>query len=119
MDATYNSTQDIIYAINNPEPASRLVRLVNGHKEALKTLSEIFKKSNPPAVPLRVPVREVGQKKLQYMNREGTQMKRALQKNKFNNVEPLRVTIVEAYRDELQPANQSKIPIFSQSEARI
>ena len=120
MDATYHAAQDIIYALQNPEPASTLVKLGNGQKEALKNLAEIFRKVNPPAVPPRLPVREVGQKKLQYMNREGTQIKRALQKNKFNNVEPLRVTIVEAYRDELQPANQAKNPIFfSQSEARI
>ena len=79
MDETYHAAQDIIYELQNPEPASPLVKLGNGHKEALNTLPNIFRKANPPAVPPRVPVREVGQKKLQYMNREGTQMKRALQ----------------------------------------
>ena len=65
MDATYHNAHDIIYALHNTEPASHLVELVNGQKESLKTLAEIFRKANPPAVPLRVPVREVVQKKLQ------------------------------------------------------
>ena len=78
----------------------------------MKTLAEIFRKATPPAVPLRVTVREVGQKKLQEVNQEGTQMKRAPQSNPFTNVEPLRVPIVEAYPDELQPLNQAKRPIF-------
>ena len=79
MDATYHFTQYIIYALNNPEPASPLVKSGNEHKEALNIIAEIFRKSNPQAVPLRVPVREVGQMKPQDVNREGTQMKRALQ----------------------------------------
>ena len=79
MDATYHAAQDIIYALHNPSPASRLVKLGNGHKEALKTISDIFRKSNPPAVPPRVSVTEVGQKKLQEMIQEGTQMKMAPQ----------------------------------------
>ena len=57
MDATYNATQDIIYAIHDPEYASTLVKLGHGHKESLKTLADIFRKSNPPAVPPVVPVR--------------------------------------------------------------
>ena len=75
MDATYHATQNLIYALNNPAPASPLVKLGHVHKEALKTLSHIFRKANPPAVPPRVPFREVGQRKLQELNQEGTQMK--------------------------------------------
>ena len=75
VDANYHAAQDLIYALHNPAPAIPLVQLRNLHKEALKTLVEIFRKANPPAVPLRVPVREVGQKKLQEVNQEGTQMK--------------------------------------------
>ena len=77
MDATYHSTQDIIYAIQNPEPASPLVQLGHGYKESLKTLANIFRKANPPAVPPRVPRRGVDQKKLQEVNQEVTQMTRA------------------------------------------
>ena len=44
----------------------------------MNTLEGIFRKANPPAVPPRVPVRKVGKKKLQEVNQEGTQMKRAL-----------------------------------------
>ena len=79
MDATYHAAQDLIYALHNPALAIPLVNLGNLHNEALKTLAEIFRKANPPAVPPRVPVREVGQKKPHDMNREGNQMKRALQ----------------------------------------
>ena len=79
MDSNYHSAQDIIYALHNPEPARPLVKLGNGHKEALKNLAEIFRKVNPPAVPPRLPVREVGQKKLQEVNEEGNQIKRAMQ----------------------------------------
>ena len=65
MDATYHTSQDLIYALQNTEPVTPLIKLVNGHKEALNTLANIFRKANPPAVPLRVPFREVGQKKPQ------------------------------------------------------
>ena len=75
MDATYHTAQDLIYAIQNPAPARPLVKLGRGHKEALKTLSDIFRKANPPPVPPRVPVREVGQKKPQEVNQEVTQKK--------------------------------------------
>ena len=74
----------------------------------MKTIAEIFRKANPPAVPPRVPVREVGQKKLQEVNQGGTQMKRTPKSNKVTNTEPLRVPIVGAYPDELQPVNQAK-----------
>ena len=70
MDATYHAAQYLIHTLQNPEPATPLVKLGNGHKEALNTLAEIFIKANPPAVPLRVPVREVGQKKLQEVSQE-------------------------------------------------
>ena len=79
----------------------------------MKTLADIFIKSNPPAVPQRVPVRKVGQKKLQEMNQEGTQMKSTLQSNPVINAEPLRLPILGAYTDELQPVNQGKTIILS------
>ena len=60
-DATFHFAQDLIYAQQNPAPASPLVKLGNGNKEALRTLAEIFRKSIPPEVPPRVPVREVVQ----------------------------------------------------------
>ena len=107
-DATYHAAQDLIHVLHNPEPVRNLVKLGHGHKEAFNTLANIFRKANPPAVPLRVPVRKVDQKKIQEVNQEGTQMKRTPQSNPFTNVEPLRVTILEAYLDELQPVNQAK-----------
>ena len=97
MDETYHAAQDLSYALQNIAPASPLVKLVNGHKESLETLAEIFRKTNPTAVPLRVPVREVGKNKIQEVNQEGTQMKIAPQSKPFTNVEPLRLTILEAY----------------------
>ena len=115
-DATYHTAQDLIYSLHNPEPVRTLVKLRHGNKEAFNTLADIIRKATPPAVLQRVPVREVGRKKLQEMNQEGTQMKRTPQSNSFTNVEPLRVTILEAYLDELQPVNQAKKiqPIRSQ-----
>ena len=85
MDATYHYAQDLIYALQNPSPTSPLVKLGHGHKEALKNLADIFRKSSPQAVPPRVPVREVGQKKLQEMNQEGTQMKGSSQSHPIPN----------------------------------
>ena len=79
MDANYHAPQDKIYALQSPTPASPLVKLGHGHKEALKNLADTFRKANPPTVPLRVPVREVVQNKLQEMNQEVTQMKRTQQ----------------------------------------
>ena len=116
MDATYHSEKYIIYAIHNPVPEIPLVKLGNVHKEALNTLSNIFRKANPPAVPPRVPVRELGQKKLQEMNQEVTQIKMAPQSKPIKNAEPLRVTIVDTYTDELQPLNQSKKRSFSNNQ---
>ena len=78
----------------------------------MKTLAGIFRKTNPPAVPLRLPVREVGQNKLQEMNQEVTQMKRTLQSNPVTNAEPLVLPMIGAYLDELQPVNQVKKPIM-------
>ena len=65
MDATYHSAQDIIYVLQILSPASPLVKLGRGHKESLKILANISRKANPPAVPPRVPIMEVGQRKLQ------------------------------------------------------
>ena len=108
MDATYHAAQDLIYALQNLAPAILLVKLGHGNQEALKTLADIFRKANPPEVPPRVPVREVGQKKLQEVNQEGTQMERAPQSKPITNGEPMRVPIIEACPDELQPVNQAK-----------
>ena len=108
MDATYHASQDIIYAIHNPSPTRPLLKLGHVHKEALKTLANIYRKANPPEVPLRVPVREEVQKKLQELNQEGTQTKRSPQSKPITNEELLRVPIVETYPDELQPVNQAK-----------
>ena len=86
----------------------------------MRTLAKIFKIANPPAVPSRVPVRDVGQKKLQEVSQKGTQMKSAPQSNPFSISEPLRVPVVESHPDELQPVNPAKKRfLFSQSEARI
>ena len=48
-------------------------------------------------------------------------MKRTPKSNPVTTAEPLRVPIVGAYPDELQPVNQAKktIIVFSQSEASI
>ena len=97
MDATYRAAQDLIYALQNPELASPLVKLGHEHKESLKTLADIYRKSNPPAVPPRVPVTEVGQKKIQEVNQEGTHMKRAPQSNPITNTEPEMANVILEY----------------------
>ena len=98
VDASYHAAQDLIYALHNPAPAIPLVKLGIGHKEALRTLTEIFRKANPSAVPQRVPVREVGQKKIkelnQEVNQEGTQIKSEPQSNPFTNADPLSVHVL-------------------------
>ena len=108
MDATYHAAQDLIYALQNTAPKSPLVKLGNGKNEALRTLAEISRKATPPAVPLRVTVREAGQKKLQ--------TKSAPQSKPFTNAYHLRLPIVEAYPYELQPGNPAKNPIFSANQ---
>ena len=96
MDAAYHVAQYLIYVLYNTAPEIPLVKLMKVHKEALRTLSEIFRKANSPAVPPRVPVKEVGQKKLQEVKQERTQMKIAPQSKPFTNAEPMKLTIVEA-----------------------
>ena len=56
-DATIHAAQNLIYAQQNPAPEIPLVKLGNPHKEALRSLVEIFTTSTPPAVPLRVTTR--------------------------------------------------------------
>ena len=56
-DTTFHATQDLIYSLHNKAPENPLAKLGNGHKESLRTLAEIFSKSRPPSIPLRVPVR--------------------------------------------------------------
>ena len=85
MDATYHTAKDIIYALQNPAPASPLVKLGHGHKESLKTLTNTLRKANPPAVPQRAPVREAGHSNPQEMNQEGNQMKSTPQSNTVTN----------------------------------
>ena len=58
MDSTYHAAQYLVYEIHNPAPVIPLVLLMNGHKEALKNLANIFKKEKPLAVSPRVSVRE-------------------------------------------------------------
>ena len=121
MDTTYHAEEYIIYTIQNPEPARTLVQLGHVDKETLMTLANIFRKLNPPEVPPRVPVREVGQQKPQEMNQEGNEKKNTPQSNPVTNSEPLRLTIVGEYPDEIQPVNEAKTPrmLFSQLEASI
>ena len=61
IDATFHVPQDLICAKKNPSPTNPLAKIGNGHKEALRKLSEIFRKFTPPEIPLRVLVREVVQ----------------------------------------------------------
>ena len=84
-DATFNTVQDLIYALQNPAPARPLVKPKDGHKEELRTLEEIFRKPIPPEVPLRVSVREGFQEKLKEVNQERSQMKSASQSKPFTN----------------------------------
>ena len=51
------ATKDLIYVQHNPAPARPLFKLGNVLKDSLRTLEEIFRKANPPAVHLRMPVR--------------------------------------------------------------
>ena len=61
VDTTFHAAQDLVYALHNPAPAIPLVKLGNGHTEAFIVLAEMFRKDIPPAVPTRVPVREIVQ----------------------------------------------------------
>ena len=57
IDENFHAAQDLIYERQNPASEIPLVKLVNGPKEALRTLAEISRKSSPPVVTPRVPVR--------------------------------------------------------------
>ena len=59
IDAKFHVTQDLIYALQNLAPENPLDKLGNGNKETLSILAEIFSKASTPAIPLRLPVREV------------------------------------------------------------
>ena len=72
------------------------------------TLAKIFRKSSPPTVPPRVPVREIVQEKLKGENQEISQIKSEFQLKTVTNEEPLMTSIVEIYPEELQPVNPEK-----------
>ena len=59
IDATFHAAQNLTYVLQNTAPANPLSKLGNVHKESLRTLAEIFSKATPPAIPLRVPFREI------------------------------------------------------------
>ena len=82
MTSTYeknHAIHDLICALQNPTPAGPLVKLGNGHTEALMTSAEISRKANPQAVPTRVPFRGASEEKLQQVNLERSPMKIASQ----------------------------------------
>ena len=58
-DDNIHAAQDLIHVMKNIEPASPLITLVNAHKEALRSLPDIFGKTTSPVEPLRVPIKEV------------------------------------------------------------
>ena len=60
---TFHDALDLIHALQNPAPANPLSKLVNYYTEALRTLAEIFSKTSPPVIPLRMPVRAIVQDK--------------------------------------------------------
>ena len=53
IDATIHVAQYFIYALHNIVPEIPLVKLVYSHKEALRSLSVIFRKSTPPRKPFK------------------------------------------------------------------
>ena len=73
-NATIHAAQDLIHALQTPEPASPLVTLENAHKEALIYLADIFGKSTSPAVPPRVPVNQAYPDKLKQVIKEKTEL---------------------------------------------
>ena len=91
---------------------------MNVHKDSLSTLSEIFRKANLPAVPPRVSVRGVVQKKLQEVNQEGTKMIISPQSKTFTNAEHPRLPIVESYPGKFQALHLAKNPIFFTNQKR-
>ena len=70
VDATFHAAHDLFYNLHNPSPPNPIVKLGNANKEALRTLTKIFRKSIPTAIPLRVSVREVVQDKPKEVNQE-------------------------------------------------
>ena len=78
----------------------------------MRTLAEIFSKSIPPTITLRVPARDVVQEKPKELNQEIVQLKNASKEKPPTNAELLRVPIVEAYPEELQPVNPGKIQLY-------
>ena len=69
------------------------------------TLSDIFRKLNPPEVPPRVPVREVGQQKPQEMKKEGNQ-------KKITNPESKIPALYEGRLKSFRNDNENNIKLF-------
>ena len=63
-DAKVRAAQGLICEIHNPAPDIPLVTLGNTHKEALRSLADIFLKPTSPAVPPRVLVEGSGEPRI-------------------------------------------------------
>ena len=81
IGSTFHAAQDLIYVLYNPAPENPLAKLGSRHKDSLRTLAEIFGKAIPPAIPLRVSVREVVQEKPKEVNKENVQVDNASKEN--------------------------------------
>ena len=53
-DATFHAAQYLIYVLQNPAPESPLVKPIYWHKEALRTLAEIFRKFSLPESQMKI-----------------------------------------------------------------
>ena len=102
-DTTYHVAKDLIYELHNPEPKNPLVKLGYVHNKAFNTLTEIFRTEKPQQYLQRVTVKEVGKKKTPRSEPGRNPYEKGTAIKGTNNTEPLRVSIVEAYPDVLQP----------------
>ena len=82
-------------------PSRPLVTLVNAHKDALGSLSEMFGKATSPAVTPRVPIEEECPDKIQIKKYHQVKLP-------ITHAEPPRVIIDKAYPEKTQQADLAR-----------
>ena len=117
-DAAIIAAQDLIHALQNPEPAIPILTLENSYKEAMRSIEYLFGKATPPTIPLRVPVRGAHQEKLTGEPRKNPNKKKSHSKGPLTNAKPLKAHIVESYPEEPQQVHPAKENDKNSNEAK-
>ena len=101
-DEAIHSAQYLLHALHNPAPEIPLVTLRNSHTSDLRGLAGIFEKANPRALPQSVVPTEIKRQHQTVIEQNSSTT------NILDHAKTSKVTIVEAYSEEIQQVKPFK-----------